>query len=171
MTIKSDKEAFLPICITLALFSAIWFWLAFEPDTIVFKFPLLAIIWLGLACCMVLYCILSFIALARTIELSANGCTVSLFCWSRRYSWNDLSVTYLRYIFKFHPHIVIGDCWANGAVTIMPKHFNKPRWVAPRTYCSMRHPFQVMYLYFREDDYRPGYEEYVVDRTAPQRET
>lgn len=85
---------------------------------------------------------------SRTIELSQEGCTFSVWKFHKKYRWNDLTIQICD-----DRNFAFRDSDKRGAgLLICPKAAKYCHKMAGMTYCRIMHPFSSVYLRFRADE-------------------
>ena len=85
---------------------------------------------------------------SRTIELSQEGCTFSVWKFHKKYRWNDLTVQLCN-----DRNFAFRDSDKSGpGLLICPKATKYCHKMAGMTYCRIMYPFSGVYLRFRSDE-------------------
>ena len=134
MIIKSDKENALVGVIALVLVLLVdYVFIDLGAVWVAVCMPVLAVIMFGLYT----------IATCRTITMDAEGCTVSLLKYQRRYLWKDLAIKRVE-----GPHFGLGLTYHDGGAFFSVKPVKKKRTTNPVMYCAFRHPFTCFFVFF-----------------------
>ena len=100
-----------------------------------------------------------FIIVRRTLHFDREGCTIRLFHWEWRYTWDQFAIK------RIEPSgLGRGNPLApDGGVFFSVKRVRKPIWQDPRGVC-MRHPRSCFWVSFAPSEPHAGERIYEVDR-------
>ena len=110
--------------------------------------------WLGLATAAVILAVIFpyWLATGRTFVFDAEGITVRLGFYSRRYRWEDLKTKRIeRYRVQnwYFEETEAYTGWAEFSV----KEIRRPRWQLPEKYSTRRHPLSYIFVHFPSEKF------------------
>jgi len=88
-----------------------------------------------------------WISTCRTIEFQADSVTITIWKFSKSYSWTDFKIK--RYV-DYHNAYGYKNPYTNGAEFSL-KSISRPRWLKPTEYSVIAHPLSYVYVNFLPD--------------------
>ena len=102
---------------------------------------------LSLLVCSTVVIALYYVVISRVIIMSENSCKISLWSYSKEYTWDEISIKRIE-----SSHLGLRNPYHLGGAFFSVRRTKKPVWLDPALYCTFFHPVSCFFVYFVSRD-------------------